>query len=104
MTTVQLETINMEAKKIELISKITRLIDYTVLLELEKILYLSEQETDHWSNLTTSEKEKIEKGLDSIKQGKVISHKVVKQKIDQFISEKVFSKLKLISPTLSESD
>ena len=74
MTTIQMDSMNIEAKKVELISKITRLIDYSVLLELEKILYKSEQE-------------KIEKGLDSIKKGKVISHSIVKEKINQFIKE-----------------
>ena len=63
------------------------MIDYSILLELEKILYLSEQETEEWDTLTNLEKEKIEKGLDSIKQGKVISHATAKQKIDQFIKE-----------------
>ena len=71
----------------ELISKITRLIDYSVLLELEKILYKSEQESEEWDSLTNLEKEKIEKGLDSIKKGKVISHSIVKEKINQFIKE-----------------
>ena len=37
MTTIQMDSMNIEAKKVELISKITRLIDYSVLLELEKI-------------------------------------------------------------------
>jgi hypothetical protein len=87
MITAQMEPVNIEAKKLELISKITRLIDYSVLLELEKILYLSEQETDHWDTLTNFEKEKIEKGLDSIQKGKIISNAAVKQKIDQFIKE-----------------
>jgi hypothetical protein len=87
MATATFDSINMEAKKVELISKITRLIDYSVLLELEKVLYLSEQETEHWDSLTNLEKEKIEKGLESIKQGKVISHAVVKEKIDKFIKE-----------------
>ena len=96
MTTAQMEPINMEAKKVELISKITRLIDYDVLLELEKILYLSEQETEHWDTLANWEKEKIEKGLDSIKQGKVISHNVVKQKINQHL--KHFHFLNTIDP------
>lgn len=87
MTTAQMEPINIEAKKVELISKITRLIDYSILLELEKILYLSEQETEEWDTLTISEKEKIEKGLDSIKKGKVISNKIVKETINQYIKE-----------------
>ena len=87
MATIQMESMNIEAKKVELISKITRLIDYSVLLELEKILYKSEQESEEWDSLTNIEKEKIEKGLDSIKKGKVISHSVVKEKINQFIKE-----------------
>lgn len=87
MGTIQMESMNIEAKKVELISKITRLIDYSVLLELEKILYKSEQESEEWDSLTNIEKEKIEKGLDSIKKGKVISHSVVKEKINQFIKE-----------------
>ena len=48
MTTIQMDSMNIEAKKVELISKITRLIDYSVLLELEKILYKSEQESEEW--------------------------------------------------------
>ncbi len=87
MTTARMEPVNIEAKKVELISKITRLIDYFILLELEKILYLSEQETEEWDTLTKSEKEKIEKGLDSIKKGKVISNKIVKETINTFIKE-----------------
>ncbi|MBP9888248.1 MAG: hypothetical protein KBF93_18260 [Leptospiraceae bacterium] len=87
MTTIQMDSMNIEAKKVELISKITRLIDYSVLLELEKILYKSEQESEDWDSLTNLEKEKIEKGLDSIKKGKVISHSIVKEKINQFIKE-----------------
>ncbi len=63
------------------------MIDYSVLLELEKILSISEKETEHWDNLTNSEKEKLEQGLDSIQKGKVISHAVVKEKIDKFIKE-----------------
>ncbi len=82
-----MESMNIEAKKVELISKITRLIDYSVLLELEKILYKSEQESEEWDSLTNVEKEKIERGLDSIKKGKVISHSVVKETINQFIKE-----------------
>jgi|JI10StandDraft_1071094.scaffolds.fasta_scaffold321818_3 hypothetical protein len=87
MATIQMESMNIEAKKVELISKITRLIDYSVLLELEKILYKSEQESEEWDSLTNVEKEKIERGLDSIKKGKVISHSVVKETINQFIKE-----------------
>lgn len=87
MATIQMESMNIEAKKVELISKITRLIDYSVLLELEKILYKSEQDSEEWDSLTNIEKEKIEKGLDSIKKGKVISHSVVKETINQFIKE-----------------
>ena len=87
MTTIQMESMNIEAKKVELISKITRLIDYSVLLELEKILSKSEQESEEWDSLTNVEKEKIERGLDSIKKGKVISHSVVKETINQFIKE-----------------
>lgn len=59
MTTIQMDSMNIEAKKVELISKITRLIDYSVLLELEKILYKSEQESEDWDSLTNLEKEKI---------------------------------------------
>ena len=92
MTTIQMESMNLEAKKIELISKITRLIDYSVLLELEKILYKSEQESEDWDSLSNMEKEKIEKGLDSIKKGKVISHSVVNETVKKHIQ-----KLHLIS-------
>ncbi|HMV41178.1 MAG TPA: hypothetical protein PKD50_01500 [Leptospiraceae bacterium] len=77
----------LKAKKVEIISKITRLIDYSVLLELEKILAISEQQTNEWDSLTALDKAKIEKGLDSIQKGKVISHSMVKEKIDQFIKE-----------------
>jgi methionine synthase II (cobalamin-independent) len=87
MATIQMESMNIEAKKVELISKITRLIDYSVLLELEKILYKSEEESEEWDSLTNIEKEKIEKGLYSIKKGKVISHSVVTETINQFIKE-----------------
>jgi predicted Rossmann-fold nucleotide-binding protein len=82
MATTQLEPINIEAKKLELISKITRLLNYSVLLELEKILKLTEEE--HWDTLTNWEKEKIEQGLESIKQGKVISHTDAKRNIESF--------------------
>jgi hypothetical protein len=80
-------TINMEAKKVELIAQITRIIDYDALLKIEKILHSFEQETEHWKSLSRQDKQKLEKGLQDIKKGKVISNHAVKKKIDKFIQE-----------------
>ncbi len=79
--------ISMEAKKVELIAQITRIIDYDVLLELEKFLYSFEHDTEHWKKLSKQDRQKLEKGLQDIKKGKVLSHSAVKKKIDKYIQE-----------------
>lgn len=81
------ETISLEAKKIELIAKITRLVDFNVLLKIEKILHVSEEESEEWNLLSPDTKMKIEQGLNSIKNGKVLSNEEAKQRIDKYIKE-----------------
>ncbi|MDX1957606.1 MAG: hypothetical protein SFU98_03485 [Leptospiraceae bacterium] len=84
---MSLSTINLEAKKLELIAQITRIIDYDTLVQVEKILATFDEDTKHWKNLSKQEKLKIEKGLLDIKKGKVISNSSVKKKIDKYIQE-----------------
>lgn len=45
-------------------------------------------ETDWAENLTDSQKQSIEKGIDDIRNGKTYSHEEAKQKIKQYLLEK----------------
>lgn len=77
--------INLEAKKVEVISRITRLIDYKTLLKIEKLLSAFEEDTEEWETLSPKDRERLEKGLSSINQGKVLSNAAVKERIGNFI-------------------
>ena len=69
-----------EALKIELIEWLTKLEDSETIDYLKIVKDSSSSNKDWWHDLTDKQKASIERGLRDIDEGKVISHKEVKNK------------------------
>ncbi|MCB1160401.1 MAG: hypothetical protein H7A25_21130 [Leptospiraceae bacterium] len=78
-----IQEINIEAKKVELIAKITRIVDVEILLQLEELLLQLEPE-EH-IELQDWEREELAKGMKSIEEGKLYSHSEVNKRIDSIL-------------------
>jgi hypothetical protein len=75
-------------KKIEIISFISRLEKVELLLQIEELIQTSVP--DWWTLVSDIEKEKIKEGLRDIEEGKVVSHDVVMKRAQEKIQS--FSK------------
>jgi hypothetical protein len=75
-------------KKIEIISFISRLEKVELLLQIEELIQASVP--DWWTLVIDIEKEKIKEGLRDIEEGKVVSHDVVMKRAQEKIQS--FSK------------
>lgn len=80
-------TINeVDTKKLEIISKIIQIIDPILLFEIEKILFEFEiNKNEEIEPLTEWEKRELDKGIESMKKGRVIPHEQVQIRINKFI-------------------
>jgi predicted transcriptional regulator len=71
----------LEQRKIQLIAMITQLNDSDVLDAIENLLL--ESKKDWWDTISEAEKKAIDRGLDDIKNGRVVSHEQVMKEIDK---------------------
>jgi hypothetical protein len=69
---------SIERDKLEIIKWVTSLKDETSIERL-KLLKDQKRKTDWWDEISESEKNAIEQGLDDIKAGRIKSHKEVKR-------------------------
>ncbi len=69
-----------EALKLELIEWLTKLDDESTIEYLKVIKESTDSEKDWWSDLTTAQKDSINRGLQDSDEGKLTSHKEVKSK------------------------
>jgi len=67
-----------EAIKLEIIEWLTKLEDTDTLEYLKIVKDLEDEEGDWWDELTEEQKHSIERGLNDIEAGRLISHDVVK--------------------------
>ena len=75
--------VNIQDKKIELIQWLSTLNDISI---IEKLLKLRDREkTDWWNEISTLEKESIEKGLKDADLGKVKSHSEAKKLYEKWL-------------------
>tara|TARA_R110002072_G_C7726306_1_gene515315 strand:+ start:160 stop:393 length:234 start_codon:yes stop_codon:yes gene_type:complete len=75
--------INLQNKKIELIQWLSTLNDVSL---IDKLVKLREKEkTDWWNEISTSEKESIEKGILDADNGKLTSHSTVKKIYEKWL-------------------
>lgn len=70
----------LEAIKLDLIAWLSKLEDQDTIEYLQVVKESQEAGTDWWDELTEVQKEGIEKGLNDIKEGRVISHEEVRKK------------------------
>lgn len=73
---------DIQALKLDLISKIMSIDKPTLLIEINKILQ-KENQTDWWDNLPKEVQESIQEGLTDIQNGNVLTHEQVMQEAKQ---------------------
>ncbi len=73
---------DIQALKLDLISKIMSIDKPTLLIEINKILQ-KENKTDWWDNLPKEVQESIQEGLTDIQNGNVLTHEQVMQEAKQ---------------------
>ncbi len=73
---------NIEARKVSIISWITHLDDEEILSKIES---LQNSESDWWETISKDEKDEIEQGLADIKNGKTKSHNEVISKYEKWL-------------------
>ena len=71
-----------EAIKLELIEWLTKLEDDETIDYLKIVKDSNDSHNDWWHELTSEQKDGIERGLSDINAGRVIPHDTVKQKYD----------------------
>ena len=74
------------ALKKQLIDKIESTDDHTILEEVYRILDIGEDNFDIYQ-LSDEQRLAIDKGLDDIKHGRVISHEEAKKEIEEWLSK-----------------
>jgi len=74
-----------ETKKVQLISIITQVYNFDVLIEIENLLLNTK--TDWWSTISKDEQNAIDDGFNDIKAGKVLSHQQVMQEFSNRYKE-----------------
>ncbi len=75
--------VNIQDKKIELIQWLSTLNDISM---IEKLMKLREREkSDWWNEISTSEKESIDKGIEDANSGNVKSHSEVKKHYEKWL-------------------
>ncbi|MEM7180125.1 MAG: hypothetical protein AAF518_04380 [Spirochaetota bacterium] len=77
------QEINLEAKKVELIAKITRILEPEILLQLEELLL--QLESENTMELQDWQKAELDKGMESIENGRVFTHSEVNKRMDGII-------------------
>lgn len=75
---------NIEKEKLEIIKWVTTLKDETSIERL-KMLRANKIKTDWWNEISESEREAVDKGLDDLKSGRVKSHKAVKKLYEKWL-------------------
>lgn len=70
---------NIQAEKLGLIEWIAKLNDSSVIEKIKRIHDDYAKSADWWDEISTGEKESIERGLKDISEGKVHSHETVKK-------------------------
>jgi hypothetical protein len=76
---------NIHIEKLGLIEWITGLNDLAIIEKLKKIQIENAQSSDWWDELSTNEKESIERGMKDIEEGRVIPHETVRKKYEKYL-------------------
>ncbi len=76
-----LSNLELESKKVQVISLITFLSDFNVLIEIEKLLL----NRDDFVKTTKWERSALDEALQDIKTGNLTSHELVKEEIDLYV-------------------
>ncbi|PKP07839.1 MAG: hypothetical protein CVU03_14020 [Bacteroidetes bacterium HGW-Bacteroidetes-2] len=76
---------NIQAEKLGLIEWIARLNDSSVIEKIKRIHDDYSKTVDWWDEISTGEKESIEKGLKDISEGKVHSHETAKKTYEKYL-------------------
>ena len=75
--------LNLQNKKIELIQWLSTLNDQSL---IEKLMTLrKEEKTDWWNEISTTEKNSIEKGIQDANNGELTSHSNVKKVYEKWL-------------------
>lgn len=78
---------DIQTEKYHLIQKTVHLQDSSIISKLKELLSSQSTTTDWYDELTTSQKNAIDKGLQDLKDGNTLTHEqvqqVVRQKIEQ---------------------
>jgi predicted transcriptional regulator len=76
---------NIHFEKLSLIGWITGLTDLAIIEKLKKIQAENPLSSDGWDELSTYEKESIEKGMKDIREGRVNSHETVRKTYEKYL-------------------
>jgi hypothetical protein len=76
---------NIQAEKLGLIEWIARLNDLIVIEKIKRIHDEYSKSADWWDEISTGEKESIERGLKDISEGKVHSHETAKKIYEKYL-------------------
>jgi predicted transcriptional regulator len=75
---------NIQAEKLELIKMLVSIQDASILKKIKTLLE-KEQPDDFFNHLNEQQVASIERGLEQVKKGKVVSHKQVKKLYDKWL-------------------
>ncbi len=73
------------AKKLELIEWLINLNDNSLIDYLKSIKESKSTDTDWWDNLSSEQKDSIERGIQDINEGRVHTHESVMKKYDKYL-------------------
>ncbi|MBT3424018.1 MAG: hypothetical protein HN431_14540, partial [Bacteroidetes bacterium] len=78
-------TMNIQTEKLGLIEWIAKLNDSSVIEKIKRIHDDYSKSIDWWDEISTTEKESIERGLTDISEGKVHSHENAKKIYEKYL-------------------
>ena len=76
---------NIQTEKLGLIEWIARLNDSSVIEKIKRIHDDYSKSVDWWDEISTAEKESIDRGLKDISEGKVHSHETAKKIYEKYL-------------------
>jgi len=76
---------NIHAEKLGLIEWIVRLTDSAILEKLKRIHDEYNTSSDWWDDISSEEKESIDRGLKDIEEGRVYSHETAKKLYEKYL-------------------
>jgi hypothetical protein len=79
---------NISTEKLDIIQRIIQIQDNDLIDLIKNIIDIPDSsETDWWNQITSEEKESINRGLNDLQQGKVYPHDQIRKKYEKWLKD-----------------